>query len=580
MFEFQYSLIGLSDEIKDIMERQYVNQRLLMPLMWGEHCIECSAPECYFTCNRYMSRADGHCARFERGIEPIIVDDKIAARIIFKPWSKLEAKIETNAVTETSYLQVYKKVCDFGEISIKTAHCMPGFKLKSKCIGAWEKYRKKLIKKNKEAVPTQLPTILQYTIVNNANPTALLIDIRNKNKDLLMREKVDLPKGKTSGVISLDRYYDASVISIHPANADERIELVFEELEVRCANPEEKESRTPKKVKCVIWDLDNTLWNGVLVENNNVQLKPELIELIRRLDVKGIVNSIASKNNEDQVMKVLEQAGVADLFVFKKINWNPKSQNIQKTIKSMNINANTIVFVDDNQFEREEVKSVIPEITCVDPSEILSFVETERFDVPVSDESALRRHTYKMLEQLKKEEETWSGSIDSFLVNCQITLTISKPTQQNLSRCYELLQRTNQLNSSGRRINMDQLTEITNSTDYNCYVMESTDKFGDYGIVGFMIVKKEETFRITDFVISCRVANKKIEPTLINYLAKKYGNKIKFDFKKTKLNGPMKMVIDELQMEKVLEQNELETYLHNYNSLYPNIVTLTDLTNG
>ena len=92
--------------------------------------------------------------------------------------------------------------------------------------------------------------------------------------------------------------------------------------------------------------------------------------------------------------------------------------------------------------------------------------------------------------------------------------------------------------------------------------MSSTDKYGSYGIVGFMIV------------------NKKIEPSPINYLAGKYGREILFDFRKTKLNGPMKRVIDELNMTKVGEQSEVETYSHEYDETYPHIVTITDDSNA
>ena len=575
MFEYQYAKAGLSKDMKDAEVKQFTLQQRLMPLMWGEHCIECSAPECYFTCKRYEARADGHCRRFERGIEPVVANGKLGARVIFKPWAKLEAKTERQFLDGASYLTVANRVSGFGKFAANVAKLMPGFTLKSKCQGAWEFYRTQLLKSedaSNEAV------VLRYSIVNESKPTSVFFDLKASNKDLLMREKIDLPLGRTESTLSLDRYYEASVINIHPADVDARVELIFEELEVIPASSVKEKTGKPKKVKCVIWDLDNTLWDGVLIESEHVEPKPEFIGLIKKLDARGIVNSIASKNNEEQVLEVLEKAGIADLFVFKKINWEPKSQNIQKTIKGMNINPNTFVFVDDNPYERDEVKSLIPDITCVDPSDILSLAETERFDVPISEESAKRRETYKMLEQLNKEQEAWTGNIDSFLISCHITLTVSKPTENNVARCYELLQRTNQLNSSGRRLSMEELLNIINSDNYNCYVMESSDKFGSYGIVGFMIVDLDDKAKITDFVISCRVANKKIEPTLINYLAQKYGGEVLFDFKKTKLNGPMKAVIDELKMEKSNEQGEMEEYIHKYNEAYPHIVTLTDLT--
>lgn len=578
MFEYQYTERNITASRKDVLRKQYERQGKQLPLMWGEHCVECSAPECYFTCKRFVARPDGHCRRFENGTETIIVNGKLGAKIVFKPWAKLTAQTENKLLDGKSYVKTAERIYSFGQYCRKMAGLLPGFTLKSKCQGAWEYYRRYLIKNSDSEKIVGQTLQLNYSIVNEKDPIAIFIDLTNEKKDLLMREKIELPTGRTAASLPLDRYYEASVINIHPADVDARVELVFEELEVVPVSVSKETNIKPKKVKCVVWDLDNTLWDGVLIESTSVKPKPEFVELIKKLDAKGIVNSIASKNNEEQVLPILEQAGIADLFVFKKINWEPKSVNIQKTIKGMNINANTFVFVDDNPFERDEVKSVIPDITCVDPSEILSYAETERFDVPVSDESSKRRDTYKMLEQLNKEQEAWTGNIDSFLLNCRITLTISTPTEQNIPRCFELLQRTNQLNSSGRRLTMEELTEILNSQDYHCYVMESTDKFGSYGIVGFMIVKIEEKPRVTDFVISCRVANKKIEPTLINYLAGKYGGEILFDFRKTKLNGPMKAVIDELQMKKVAEQGEMENYLHQYNEKYPHIVTLTDLT--
>lgn len=575
MFEFHFSKNNNTKDIQETLDKQYLGRNNLLPIMWGEHCIECSAPECYFTCKRYVSRADGHCARFENGIEPQIINGKVGGKVIFKPWAKIEATIEQKVMVGEDYLKVYHMVNAIGRAIVCVAKFMPGFSLRSKCQGAWEKIRKRLV-----GTGEKLDGIfeLRYSILNSKAETAILVDLKGENGDLLMREKITIPIGRTSSSLLLERIHEANYINIHPADVDEKIELLFEELEVIKKSGPLVNTQITKKVKCVIWDLDNTLWDGVMIESEKVVPKPELVKLIKQLDSKGIVNSIASKNNEEQALDVLNRAGIADLFVFKRINWEPKSQNILKTIKGMNINANTFVFVDDNPFEREEVKSAIPDITCIDPSEIIAYAQTERFDVPLSEDSSKRRNTYKMLEQLNKEQEAWMGNIDGFLLSCQITLTISKPTENNVPRCFELLQRTNQLNSSGRRLTMEELTAILNSENYQCFVMESTDKFGNYGIIGFMIVEIRNMPCISDFVISCRVANKKIEPTLINYLAEKYGGEILFNFKKTKMNGPMKAVINELKMEKYSEKGDLETYQHYYNVNYPHIVKLTDNT--
>ena len=140
------------------------------------------------------------------------------------------------------------------------------------------------------------------------------------------------------------------------------------------------------------------------------------------------------------------------------------------------------------------------------------------------------------------------------------------------------MQRTNQLNSSGRRLSLDEVKKIIASDSYDCYVLNSSDKFGDYGIVGFLIVEnKGEKNVVTDFVISCRVANKKIEPSVINYLAKKYGGEIAFNYKKTLRNGPMFNIIKELGMQKESVSQDTETYKCKYDPKFHNIVTINDL---
>jgi len=196
--------------------------------------------------------------------------------------------------------------------------------------------------------------------------------------------------------------------------------------------------------------------------------------------------------------------------------------------------------------------------------------------VPVTADSKRRRQTYVMLEQLKQEEEQWTGDIDDFLKSCRIRLDIAAPDDSNIMRCYELLQRTNQLNSSGRRLSLDEVKAIVASGDHDSYVLHSSDKFGDYGIVGFLIVDRTGEPRVSDFVISCRVANKKIEPTLINYLAGKYGGLLRFDYKKTARNGPMFQIISDLKMEKIGEAGDVETYLHRFDKDYAKIVELTE----
>lgn len=575
MYEFQFGKNN-NEAAYECISATKSRYPLLMPAMWGEHCIECAAPHCYATCLRFQARRDAHCRRFVSGIEAVEHHGALAARVNFKAWSKLECAVTPFFIPAEEYERIYRQSLVWGRTLAGIAAVMPGGKLKSKTTGAWNKLVSSLINRAAGKVSVTGPVQLKLAFHNEDKPTSLLVDCKKEDGGLASREIIAVPMGDSSFCLELDTMNGTMWVNLHPADVEDSVELLITEAVL--VPQESKAGSSEKKVKCVIWDMDNTLWNGVLIENENVAPKPELVALIKRLDAMGIVNSIASKNNHEQVMNVLKQHGIDDLFVFPKINWDPKSANIAKTVKDMNINANTVVFVDDNPFEREEVKEMLPAMTCVDPADIESLAQGERFRVAVSAESAQRRQTYKMLEALKNEEEHWQGNIDTFLLNCRIALTLKRPQEDSIPRCYELLQRSNQLNASGRRLSMEELTALVHSPTDDCYVLESSDKFGAYGIVGVAIVNKSAVPRMTDFVISCRVANKKIEPTLVNYLAHKYGDVLRMDFLGTKLNGPMKRMITELGMKCLSKEGENEVYEHSYDKDFPKIVNVTDCT--
>src|SRR5581483_5052110 len=122
----------------------------------------------------------------------------------------------------------------------------------------------------------------------------------------------------------------------------------------------------PKTMKCVVWDLDNTLWNGTLLEDGQVTLREEIVHTIKLLDARGILHSIASKNSYEAAMAMLQQLGVSEYFLYPQINWNSKASSIREIAKAINIGLDTIAFVDDQAFERAEVAFQIPEVLCID----------------------------------------------------------------------------------------------------------------------------------------------------------------------------------------------------------------------
>lgn len=575
MFDFTFSKIRVPG-LYSLIRRRYRKQGDIVPLFWTEHCMECSAPACYKTCDRYKRRADGDCIRIVNGITPIATKEGIGARCEFRTWAKIESQLKTKTLSGNSYAFLYRIFSLLGYFFRGCASISPFSKLQYFFDKGWFSVRQKIINHIINSKESTYALTLQGTINNNDHASTFLVDVKSVSKHLF-RDIIEVPLGESRFRVNIPPYEDGKklyFINVHPTNAEEHITIDFESLELKPTD-----ITKGKKIKLVVWDLDNTLWKGTLIENKNVEINQRFIQLIKEFDSCGIVNSIVSKNDEEEAGKKLKELGIVDYFVFKKINWEPKSVNICNTIMQMNINANSVVFVDDNPFERNEVLLRQPSISCIDPSEVEEFVKCERFKMIVTDDSKKRRATYKMMESMQQEEKQWNGDINDFLRSCDIRLNLSRPTERTTPRCYELLQRTNQLNSSGRRLSLDEVKKIIASDSYDCYVLNSSDKFGDYGIVGFLIVEnKGQKNVVTDFVISCRVANKKIEPSVINYLAKKYGGEIAFNYKKTLRNGPMFNIIKELGMQKESVSQDTETYKCKYDPKFPNIVTINDLT--
>lgn len=309
-------------------------------------------------------------------------------------------------------------------------------------------------------------------------------------------------------------------------------------------------------IKCIIWDLDNTLWEGVLSEGE-VKLCEEYISLIKKLNSLGIINSISSRNDSDIVLDFLTRLSIKELFILPKINWNKKSSNIKELSKELSIKTKDMVFIDDNPFEREEVKSSIGDITVIDPSlkeEILNLqcIKSEK----QSEEGLLRYKMYKTeerrIEIRKKENMT---NID-FLKQCDIKLSIRKGTENDLERAIELFDRTSQLNTTGIKYSEAELREYLTNFRYNFYIGETRDKYGSYGISSIIIyVENSDSLVLKHLVVSCRLMGKGITDALLIFLRdealKKEEKNIKIKFIRTKYNRQMLFFLNKNYFEKI-----------------------------
>ncbi|MEU7739180.1 HAD-IIIC family phosphatase [Nonomuraea sp. NPDC049158] len=300
------------------------------------------------------------------------------------------------------------------------------------------------------------------------------------------------------------------------------------------------------RIKCVVWDLDNTLWDGVLLEDENVTVRPAVVEHIRRLDRMGVLHSVASKNDHEAAFGKLRELGLDDLFLYPRINWNAKSDSIRQISKALNLGLDAFAFVDDQEFERAEVAHEVPEVTCVDVADVdEALVRPEFTPRFVTDESAQRRGMYQGQIARDELESEFVGTNEEFLAGLKMAFTIAPARREDLQRAEELTVRTNQLNSTGRTYSYEELDELRESPDHLLLVASLTDRFGSYGKIGLALVEKEETvWRLCMMLMSCRVMSRGVGMVMLNHvmrLAKEAGVSVRADFVETGRNRMMQV---------------------------------------
>lgn len=333
-----------------------------------------------------------------------------------------------------------------------------------------------------------------------------------------------------------------------------------------------------KKIKCVVWDLDNTLWEGVLLEDEHVKLKNNIKEILEKLDKRGILQSIASKNNHDKVYNKLKEFGILDYFIYPQISWNTKSSSIKQIAASINIGLDTIAFIDDQPFELEEVGFVLPEVYLIDAKDIDNILEYPCMNpVAITEDGIKRRLMYQADIRRNKEEENFEGPKIEFLESLGMELTISRAKEEDLLRIEELTLRTHQLNSTGYTYSYEELVRLCKDENYLLLIAGLKDKFGEYGKVGFALIeRKKELWNIKLLLMSCRVVSKGIGSILLNYIileAHRREKRLTAHFKTTDSNRMMYITLKFSGFsegeDKVTDEEDLTVLEHNFKHIQP-----------
>jgi len=281
-------------------------------------------------------------------------------------------------------------------------------------------------------------------------------------------------------------------------------------------------SAGPRKgqVKCVVWDLDNTLWDGILLEDGDVRVRPEAASLIRTLDRRGILNSVASRNDHDAAMAAIERAGLAEYFLCPQIGWNPKSDSITSVASALNIGLDAVAFIDDQEFERDEVRFRHPRVQCYDAADVASLAGRPEFTPKfVTGESASRRLMYASGFERDRAEQDFTGTNEEFLATLGMVMTIAPATVSDLRRAEELTVRTNQLNSTGITYSYAELENMLNSPRHLLLVAGLDDRYGSYGKIGLALVETADTgWTLKLLLMSCRVMSRGVGTVLLHHV--------------------------------------------------------------
>jgi FkbH-like protein len=583
--------------------------RRTLLLQWEDHCLECAVPLCFSSCSLYAPRLDGMCARFIYGIYPNRAFRGLfdyGADIRFRRWGKLEAIV--HGKSERTWLHrsvdtLNRMLCRALPAATLDKHQALGGRGPQKFLEAfWKTNLAKVRGKYFAWFAPALESVAYdefvlecYSAEQEAFRLKFEYYVGNMTWDhtfvgsLKYRHSFNISPGRnfytlSPGIFSFGEGRRAGRIMLYPENnAEPRLIFTWLDLvqyrdgvvpsaakaadspqaiEVVPSGAKDASVSPPKpgrlvpaaKVKCVIWDLDNTLWSGILVEEaeGNLHARPEALELIKKLDERGIIQSVISKNNYADAWPVIEKLGLQGYFLYPAINWQPKSANLKQVAGRLNLNPDAFAVIDDSPFERAEIQTALPQVRVYSEDQIGALLSYDEFDVPISESTRKRRASYLTEIRRETERESFGGDYEAFLRSCEMKLRLFVPSEdEHVARCLELIQRSNQLNLSGARYKAEEFQGLLGREGFLCVAMDCRDRFGEYGIVGFASIDETQPQpTLRDLVLSCRVAQKRVEHTFIQWLAQREQAQgcamLRAELVRTERNQPIRQVFQDL----------------------------------
>lgn len=409
----------------------------------------------------------------------------------------------------------------------------------SRIVGQWNKIESRLSCR-----------IIQYNFVENNDmlfgnfgaktPASYIFQLRKLN--VLLMEAAAADKSVYIADLSslqntcgrektyADKYYYSARLAISmdmlPYAADSVVDIIS--------------ALSGKFKKCVVLDLDNTLWGGVIGDDgiNNIQIGElgtgrafsDLQKWLKELKNRGIILAVCSKNNEDTAKEPFEKhpemvLRLDDIAMFV-ANWEDKASNIRFIQQTLNIGMDSIVFIDDNPFERNLVRELVPGITVPelpeDPAQYLTFLKSQNLfeTTSFSNEDADRTSQYQAEARRAQLQQSFT-SIDDYLESLEMVGTAKPFDAFHTPRISQLTQRSNQFNLRTVRYTEAEIAEIAASDKYLTLYFTLRDKFGDHGLISVVILEKQdEALFVNEWLMSCRVLKRTVEELIVNTMIK------------------------------------------------------------
>jgi len=348
--------------------------------------------------------------------------------------------------------------------------------------------------------------------------------------------------------------------------------------------------------KCIVLDLDNVLWGGILGEDgfNGIKLGEDPMgkaymdfqRLLLSYYNRGIILAINSKNNYDEAIKVIREHPNMILrerhFAAMRINWRDKVENMIELSNELNIGLDSMVFVDDSPQERERMKQALPEVLVVDlPPSPFRYCQALQnindFNALMLSEEDKRRGEMYYARRKRRQLMKSKRSLEEFLKSLDMSVEIKYADKFTIPRITSLINRTNQFNMTTRRYTQTEIEEMSSQPDkFQIYSLRVTDRFGDEGIVGVAIIRKNgKTWIIDSFLMSCRVIGRKIETAFLAKIindAKRSGvSYLIGEYIPTSKNEPARLFYEDHGFEKIHEDKKLTRWRLNLKTSTVNI---------